>query len=169
MSNASENEKLELLRTLMDQTFEDLKAEMRRLKLDRGKATDRRPLDLLEAAYLAVRYPAAAQGSAQLALLTLRDAIERSTERLLRRRPAEEEAANRRDRVLSIGRHCGRSGLAPAHFDALARDDQLLNHELSAGGRNAAVEWPDLAKHFLRGAQFLRALLASVDEALLRP
>jgi hypothetical protein len=31
------------------------------------------------------------------------------------------------------------------------------------------VEWPDLAKHFLRGAQFLRALLASVDEALLRP
>jgi hypothetical protein len=31
------------------------------------------------------------------------------------------------------------------------------------------MERPDLVKHFTRGAQFLRALLTSIDEALLRP
>jgi hypothetical protein len=80
MSNDSEKEKLELLRTLMDQAFEDIKGEMKRLKLDRGKA---------------------------------RGCIERSIDELVRRRPVHEEAVNRRqDRILSIGQHCGKRGLA---------------------------------------------------------
>jgi hypothetical protein len=165
MADNSEKEKLALL----DRTFEDLKAEMKRLKLDRGKATDRRPLDLLEAAYLAVRYPAAAQGSASSALLTLRGAMECSLEELVRRRPAQEKALSRRDRILSIGLHCGRSGLSLAHFDSLAIDDESVNQELSGKGNKPALERPDPATQFLRGAQFLRALFTSVDEALLRP
>ena len=153
----------------VDRTFEDVKAEMKRLKLDRVKAADRRPLDLLEAAYLAIRYPAASQGGASTALLTLRAAIDSSIEELLRRRPVQEETANRRERVLSVGRRCGKRGLGPAHFDSIATDDEFVNGELSAQGRKARPERPDLMRQFLRGALLLRALLTSVDDALLRP
>ena len=169
MSDHSEKEKLDLLRGLTDQVFEDIKTEMKRLRLDRGKAAYRRPLDLLEAAYLAIQYPSSAQGGASSALLALRGCIECSLEELARKSPAQQKGEKRRDRVLSIGLHCGRKGLALAHFDTLAAVDESVNHELSGKGNPAAPERPDLAKQFLRGAQFLRALLASVDEALLKP
>jgi hypothetical protein len=169
MPNDSEKEKLDLLRTLMDQTVEDIKAEMRRLKLDRGKASYRRPVDLLEEAYLAIRYPASAQGAASSALLALRGSIDRSIEELVGRCPAQKPAENRRDRILALGLHCGRNGLPVAHFDSLATDDEFVNTELSGTVKAAAMAWPDLVKQFLRGAQFLQALLASMDEALLRP
>ena len=55
-----------------------------------------------------------------------------------------------------------------AHFDTLAEDD-AVNRELSDKANPAALEHPDLAKQFLRAAQFLRSLLASGDERLLRP
>jgi hypothetical protein len=169
MSMDPEKAKLDLLRTLVEQTFGEIKAQMKRLRLDRGKATYDRPLDLLEAAYLAIRYPSSAQGGAASALLALRGCIECSIDELVRRRPAQEEAASRRqDRILSIGRHCGRRGLALAHFDSLAAEDESVNQALAGKGSQATLEPPEVVKHFLRGAQFLRALLASVDEALLR-
>jgi len=65
---------------------------MKRLRLDRGKASYRRPLDLLEEAYLAIRYPSSAQGGASSALLALRASIDRSLEELLRRRAMQEKA-----------------------------------------------------------------------------
>ena len=142
---------------------------MKRLRLDRGTATYRRPLDLLEEAYLAIRYPASAQGAASSALLTLRGAIDCSIEELFVKCPVREEAGNRRDRVLAIGLHCGKSGLALAHFDSLAADDTSVNRELSGKETQAALQRPELMEQFMRGAQFLRDLLASVDEALLRP
>jgi hypothetical protein len=169
MSGDSEKEKLDLLRGLTDQAFEDVKAEMKRLKLDRGKAAYRRPLDLLEEAYLAVRYPVSAPGGASSPLLTLRGSIERCIEELVRRCPAQKQAQSRRDRILALGLHCGRSGLSVAHFDSLAADDEVVNRELSAGGSQAAMERPDLVKQFLRGVEFLRALLSSIDGALLLP
>jgi hypothetical protein len=153
----------------LDQTFADIKAEMKRLRLDRGKAAYRRPLDLLEEAYLAIRYPGSAQGAASSALLTLRGSIDRSIEELVRRCPAQKQAENRRDRVLALGLHCGRSGLPVAHFDSLAAADEVVNRELSGRGSEAAMEHPDLATQFMRAAQHLRALLASIDETLLRP
>ena len=168
MSDDSEKEKLDLLRGLTDQAFDEIKAEMKRLKLDRGKAAYRRPLDLLEEAYLAIRYPVAAKGGASLPLLALRGTIDRSIEELVRRCPAQQKGEKRRDRILSIGLHCGKKGLALAHFDTLAAEDEAVNRELSEGSQ-ATLERPDLAKQFLRAAQFLRALLASVDEALLKP
>jgi len=58
--------------------------------------------------------------------------------------------------------------LSLAHFDSLATDDARVNTELSDKGQASAMERPGLVEQFLRGAQFLRALLASVDEALLR-
>ena len=153
----------------LDQTFEDIKAQMKRLKLDSGNVRYRNPLDLLEEAYLAIRYPASAQGAASSALLILRGAIDRSIEELVRRCPAQKQAQSRRDGILALGLHCGRSGLSVAHFDSLAADDEVVNRELSGTGKKAAMERPDLAKQFLQGARFLRALLSSVDEALLRP
>jgi len=169
MSADPEKEKLELLRGLTDQAFEDIKTEMKRLKLDRGKAAYDRPLDLFEAAYLAIRYPSSAQGGASSALLALRGCIEGSIEELVRRCPAQQKGEKRRDRVLSIGLHCGKTGLALAHFDSLAAEDESVNQELAAKGSRSALERHELVKQFLRGAQFLRALLASVDEALLKP
>ena len=151
----------------LDQTFEDIKAEMRRLKLDSGKARYRNPLDLLEEAYLAIRYPVSAKGGASSALLGLRGSINRSIDELVRRRPVQEPAENRRDRLLSIGRHCGKAGLGASRFDDLATDDGYVNDELSGPGQ-AVIVRPDLLKQFLRGAQFLHALLASVDETHLR-
>ena len=168
MPEDSEKEKLDQLRGLTDQAFEGIKAEMKRLKLDRGKAAYRRPLDLLEEAYLAIRYPVAAKGGASLPLLALRGAIDRSVEELVRRSPAQQKGEKRRDRILSIGLHCGKKGLALAHFDTLAAEDEAVNRELGKGNR-VSPERPDLAKQFLRAAQFLRALLASVDEALVKP
>jgi hypothetical protein len=153
----------------LDRTFEDLKAEMKRLKLDRGKASYRRPLDLLEEAYLAIRYPASSQGGASSALPTLRGAIDRSIDELVRRCPTRKHAESRRDRILAIGLHCGRNGLPVAHFDALAAEAESVNEELSGKGEQAAMAGRDLVKQFLRGAGFLRGLLTSVDEALLRP
>jgi len=153
----------------LDRTFADLKTEMKRLGLDRGKASYRRPLDLLEEAYLAVRYPVSAQGGASSALQTLRGCIERCIEALVGRCPAQKQAESRRDRILALGLHCGRSGLSVAHFDSLAADDEVVNRELSGNGSKAVMERPELVKRFTRGAQFLRALLSSVDETLLRP
>lgn len=153
----------------LDQAFADVKAELKRLGLDRGKAAYRRPLDLLEEAYLAARYPLSAQGEASSALPTLRGCIERGIEELVRRCPAQKQAQSRRDRILALGLHCGRSGLSVAHFDSLAANDEVVNRELSGNGSKAAMERSELLKHFARGAQFLRALLASIDEALLRP
>jgi hypothetical protein len=153
----------------VDQTFEDIKAQMKRLKLDGGTARYRNPVDLLEEAYLGVRYPVSAQGSASSVLLTLRGSIDRSIEELFRKCPVREKAGNRRDRILSIGLHCGKRDLALAHFDSLAADDEVVNRELSGNGGKAVTERPAVLKHFTRGAQFLRALLSSVDETLLRP
>jgi hypothetical protein len=59
--------------------------------------------------------------------------------------------------------------LSVAHFDSLAADDHVVNRDLSASGSQAAMERPDLVKQFLRGVEFLRALLSSIDGALLRP
>ena len=169
MPDDSEKEKLDRLRGLTDQAFDGIKAEMKRLKLDRGKAAYRRPLDLLEEAYLAIRYPVAAKGGASLPLLALRGSIDRSIEELIRRSPAQQKGEKRRDRVLSIGLHCGKKGLALAHFDTLAAEDEAVNQELSGKGTQATPDRPELARQFLRAAQLLRALLASVDEALLKP
>src|SRR5580765_639768 len=80
----------------VDQTFEDIKAEMKRLKLDGGTVRYRNPLDLLEEAYLAIRYPASAQGAASSALLILRGSIDRSIDELARRCPAQKQAQSRR-------------------------------------------------------------------------
>lgn len=168
MSMDPEKAKLDLLRTLVEETFGEIKAQMKRLKLDRGKAAYDRPLDLLEAAYLAIRYPSSAQGGASSALLALRGCIECSIEELVRRCPAQQKGEKRRDRVLSIGLHCGKNGLALAHFDSLAAEDDFVNQELAGKGSQPALERSEVVKHFLRGAQFLRSLLASVDETLLR-
>jgi len=171
MPDGLEKEKLALPEALarVDRTFEDVKAELKRLKLDRGKAAYRRPLDLLEEAYLAIRYPVAAKGGASLPLLALRGSIDRSIEELIRRSPAQQKGEKRRDRVLSIGLHCGKKGLALAHFDTLAAEDEAVNQELSGKGTQATPDRPELARQFLRAAQLLRTLLASVDEALLKP
>jgi hypothetical protein len=159
---------LDLRGTLVEETFGEIKAQMKRLKLDRGKAAYSRPLDLLEEAYLAIRYPVATQGGVVLPLLALRGSIDRSIEELVRRCPTQQKGEKRRDRVLSIGLHCGKSGLALAHFDSLAAEDESVNQELAGKGSQTAHERPEVVKQFLRGAQFLRALLASLDEALLR-
>jgi len=55
-----------------------------------------------------------------------------------------------------------------AHFDSLAADDEVVNRELSSKGSKAVMERPDLVKQFLQGAEFLRALLSSIDEAVRR-
>ena len=93
---------------------------------------------------------------------TLRAAIDSSIEELLRRRPVQEETANRRERVLSVGRRCGKRGLGPAHFDSIATDDEFVNGELSAQGRKARPERPDLMRQFLRGALLLRLAARSL-------
>lgn len=152
----------------LDKTFGEIKGEMKRLGLDGGNARYRNPLDLLEEAYVAIRYPASAKGGASSALLSLRSTINRSIDELVRRLPVEEKSANRRERLLSIGRQCARRGLAPAHFYSLAADDELVNDELSESGKASAAQ-ADAARRFLLGAEFLRALLASVDEAVARP
>lgn len=55
------------------------------------------------------------------------------------------------------------------HFDSIAADDEVVNRELSVKESKAVMERPELVEHFARGAQFLRTLLASIDDLLLRP
>jgi hypothetical protein len=59
--------------------------------------------------------------------------------------------------------------LSVAHFDALAADDDVVNRDLSGSGSKTVMGRPELVKQFQQGAEFLRALLSSIDAALLRP
>jgi hypothetical protein len=154
-------------RTRVDEVVEQAKSEMERLSLDAEAPGLRSALSLLEEAYSAIKYPLVAV-SGPTALLTLRSSINRSIEEILRRRPVQEKAGARRDQILSIGRHCGRLGLGPEHFENLATDDHMVNDELSGRGKKAAMQQTDVVRLFVQGAQCLRALLTSVDEVRLK-
>jgi hypothetical protein len=145
----------------------EIKGEMRRLRLDFERERLRTPLSFLDEAEAAIRVPVVADGVAS-ALLTLRSAIDRAIEELIRRRPTQEEAPNRREKILSIGRHCSKPGLLAEHFESLADSDRVLYGQLSGLGKRGAISRAEVVNLFHSSAQFLRALLMAVDETRLR-
>ena len=142
-------------------------ASMRRLGLDRGATGRRAPLDLLEEARGALERPAVQQGGAPSTLLTLRESINGAMTDLLRRRAKQEPAGKDSEKVVSIGRQCGRDGLDPGYFDRLAAQAGPLLDELS-GSKNAEMPREQVTRLFNRGVLFLVALLEGINETRLR-
>jgi hypothetical protein len=112
--------------------------------------------------------PVVAVGAVTSALLTLRSAINRAIDELVRRRPTQEEAPNRREKILSIGRHCSKPALLTDHFENLAESDRVLYGRLSEIGKRETSSRAEVVSLFHSSAQFLRALLLAVDESLFR-
>ncbi len=156
-------EKLDISRLL-----EDVKSEMSRLRLDAGPEAFETPLQLLDAAYYSVRFPVSAQAAKSPALVTLRTAINNTIVELIRRRDVPEPAGSREEKILSIGRKASRAGLPSDRFDELATDYHRLTKELSGEGKRGIADQEHVVRTFHAGALFLRALLQSVDEALLK-
>jgi len=87
---------------------------------------------------------------------------------LVRRRPLQEDTGNAKDKILSIGRHCGHTSLAASHFEEIGDKAYGLPKELS-GGKQTAYTREHLQSLFLRGTLLLNSLLESIDATKIRP
>lgn len=146
----------------------EIKAEMKRLRLDFERERVRAPSSFVDEAQGAIRVPVVSEGGVTSVLMPLRTAIDQTIDELIRRRPHQEPAPNRRERILSIGRHCSKAGLPGDHFETLAAEDGVINGKLSGIGKRGTTSHAEVIRLVHGGARFLKALLLAVDEARLR-
>ena len=97
------------------------------------------------------------------ALIPLRESIEAAISELLRRRPKQGPAPKLKDKIISIGGQCGRSGLVAGHFDILAFNGAVLIDQLS-GAKQGDLTLDGVSELFNRGLVFLITLSSSLDE-----
>jgi hypothetical protein len=142
-------------------------ASMQRLGLDRHVGDRRSAVDLLHEANGAMERPVVEDGVTSV-LIPLRESIDSVIAELLRRRPQQEQAKNWKDKVVSIGRHCGNASIPAGQFDKLGNDAKLLWGELS-GAKQAGMDRQRLMSLIQRGLLLLNGLLEGVDESKLRP
>jgi hypothetical protein len=141
--------------------------EMVRLGLDRRLGSDRSAAELLKEACHALDQPSAEPASPFAVLLSLRESIKAAVVDLLPKRPSQEPARNWQDKVISIGRQCGRRDLAPGHFERLGTDAESLIDSLSGAKRETCAR-QELIRRFDGGLLYLRAFLGSIDETRFR-
>jgi hypothetical protein len=92
---------------------------MRRLSLDRRGGNLRPALDLLAEAKGAMERPVVGDGGSVSVLISLRECVDATITELVRRRPEQEPAKNWKEKVVSIGRKCGKPSLPATHFDKI--------------------------------------------------
>lgn len=150
-----------------DEFAAEIRAGMIRLGLNQRGGDKRAATELLEDSKAALDYPSRGEGIPVAILIPLRECINAVIAELLRRRPTQEPAPKASDKISSIGRQCGRSGLFSAFFAGLGEDAELLLDDLS-GAKQTAMTRQELQQQFRRGLLFLKALIESVDETKLR-
>jgi hypothetical protein len=141
-------------------------ASMQRLGLDRRSGNDRPALDLLIEAKSAIDRPVLGDGGPTSVLIPLRESIDAAITELVRRRPKQEPAKSWKEKVVSIGTHCG-IGMPAVQIDKLGDDTSALMNELS-GAKQASMTRQQIMKYFQRGLLLLNTLLDRVDGSKLR-
>lgn len=141
---------------------------MQKLGLDLRGGTSRPATELLAEAKAAMERPVVGEGGPVSILVPLRESINTVLAELVRRRPLQEDTGNAKDKILSIGRHCGHASLATSHFEEIGDKAYSLLKELSSGKQTAYTR-EHLQSLFLRGTLLLNSLMESIDATKLRP
>jgi hypothetical protein len=129
--------------------------------------TARSALDLLNEAQAALEYPVDKDVSPTSVSISLRESINAAITELIRGRPVQEKAQGWNDKVLSLGRHCGHSGVPTAQFQRLGAETENLMNKLS-GHKQGSVSRDAMNELFIEGINLLNALLDSIDESKLK-
>jgi hypothetical protein len=108
-------------------------AAMKKLGLDNRGGMSRPATELLAEAKAAMERPLVGDGGPPSILLPLRESINVAIAELLRRRPQQEPTGNAKDKIVSIGRHCGHASLASGYFEKIGDEALKLLNELSGG------------------------------------
>jgi len=171
--NATQRDAIQLQSIRYHQTIdrpaivEDVRGSMRRLGLDIRSLTHQSALVILENSVAALDRPVSGDGGPVSILVTLRECIDAVITELIRRRPKQEVAKSFDDKIMSLGKQCGRPLLSNDHFVSLAFDGKKLTDVLS-GGKQRALTRDQLIEFFNDGLMYLRGLLLSIDETRLR-
>jgi hypothetical protein len=156
-----------LMNTLSKQELADKAIGLlKELDLDHRAADRKCPVDLLIEAREAMERPAT-DDSVTSILIPLRESIEAAITELVRRRPQQEEAKKTQAKVISIGAHCGKTGLSAVHFEQKGEEAAMLLNRLS-GAKQAGLDRVRLTALYQEGLLLLAALLESVDGSKLR-
>jgi hypothetical protein len=139
---------------------------LNKLDLDHHAADRRSPVDLLNEARGAMEGPVT-DDSVTSILIPLRESIEAALAELIRRRPQQEKTKGAKAKIVSVGAHCGKTGLSAAYFEQKGEEAEVLLGKLS-GGKQAAYDRLQLTSLYQRGLLLLVALLESVDGGKLR-
>src|SRR6185436_14688992 len=94
-------------------------------------------LVMLEDSVAALVRPVFGDGGPVSILVTLRECIDAVITELIRRRPKQEVAKSFGDKIISLGKQCGRPPLTNEHFVNLAFDGKKLMDVLSGGKQHA--------------------------------
>lgn len=145
------------------ESTEQLREAIVRCGLDSRQGDRRSVLEFLNEAEDAIT-----SGTSPIAvLIPLREAINAAIESLLRRSRGQEPASTWKEKVLSIGRRCGKANLPSGYFDRLADAANSQINELS-GIKPRGISRVFVLVFFNDGLQFLLTLLDGVDETRLR-
>jgi len=139
---------------------------MVQLALDRSAEGRSSPVQLLDEAEALMGRPAGAADSPLGAFIAMRSAVNESLEAIRRRAP-DQESTKGVGKIVSLGRRCGRAGLAISHFERLEVEWGQLNDKLS-DGKSAQLSRDQIALIFTNGLSFLLALLEAIDGEVLK-
>jgi hypothetical protein len=145
----------------------EVKAAMIRLELDRRRGSSRTPVELLDEAASALACPSAEDSGPVAVLVAVRECVESTLSRLLASRPTQEPARRAHEKILSIGRQCGRATLPSNHFIHLGTEATHLLDALSHA-KQEKLSRPQVMDRYNQALLFLQAFLDSLDESQLR-
>jgi hypothetical protein len=145
--------------------YDNIHAEIKRLKIDASYSAALSPTALLEQAKRSLEMPTFESG-AMGALISLRECIERCFTELLRRLPKPEKAKGWKRKTELIGMQCGYVNLTETFFEGLGADGDKTNDFLSEA-KQGLIDRLGVVAKFNKGMLFLHSLLVSIDETKL--
>jgi hypothetical protein len=158
------------LRSVIDQSInrDELIALMRTLGLDKAYPNERSAVDQFQIAWAAYNMPLTQGSPVNTSLVPMRESIETAINCLLRRRPKQEPAKSRRDKIVSIGHQVAIDSMVDRDLISWADQWDQLEPLLSGSKKGAYSrdEWLDLLR---RSTLFLKSFLQGLDPSKLRP
>jgi hypothetical protein len=156
------------LNTVFDrgQMVAKVRGRMVQLGLDRSPTGHNSPVQLLDEAEALMARPTGAPNVPLGAFIALRSAVDNSMEAIRRRAPNQEPTKGV-GKIVSLGRRCGKPGLAIAYFERFEVEWGELHDKLS-DGKSAQLPRDQSVLIFTNGLSFLLALLEAIDGAVLK-
>ena len=140
---------------------------LRQFGLTSAVPTKKSPAELFEIAWAAFGKPVTQSSPVVTSLIPMRECINATIAALLRRRPKQEPAKSRPDKIVSIGSQLARDGISPADIESLADRWTKLVDELS-GSKQKDCSREEWQASLRRGTLFLMEFLQSLDPAKMR-